>query len=172
MKKKIVYMLLLAFVVAIFIRVFVAEGFVVRGDSMHPAVESGDYVFVNKLAYWRSEPQRGDIIVATTREGRVRVLKRVVGMPGERFDIKDGKIILRETRTDEGKVLQELYLTNPQVLTGGEIHTVLDPQEYFVLGDNREVSLDSRQLDYIDKWDIKGRVFGKFNLSKFSYKGL
>jgi len=170
-KKKILYVVVLGFVIALVIRVFVVEGFIVRGDSMYPAVESGDYVFVNKLAYLFSEPERGDVVVALPREYPKKVLKRIVGLPGERFDITDGKIILRENRIDEGKVLFEEYLENSQVLTEGIFHTVLDSQEYFALGDNREVSIDSRELGFIDKWDIKGKVFGVFNFHKFSYKG-
>ena len=68
-------------------------------------------------------------------------------------------------------MLQENYLDNPDILTEGNTLIVLDTEEYFALGDNREVSIDSRELGLIDKWDIKGRIFGAFSLKKFFYKG-
>jgi len=171
-KKKIFYVLLAAFLVALVLRVFVIEGFIVRGDSMHPAIESGDYVFVNKLAYLWSEPERGDVVVAVTRELPTKLLKRFVGLPGERFQIVGGQIILRDVRTDPGEVLQETYLDDPSILTDGDTLIVLDPEEYFALGDNRGVSIDSRELGLVDKWDIKGKVFGVFSFKHFLYKGL
>ena len=130
-KKKIFYVLVTAFTVALVLRVFVIEGFIVRGDSMHPAIESGDYVFVNKLAYLWSEPKRGDVVVAVSRVLPSKLLKRIVGLPGERFEIKDGQIILRETRTDPGEVLQENYLDNPDILTEGNTLIVLDTELCF-----------------------------------------
>ena len=170
-KRKVIYILVAAFVVAVLLRTFVVEGFFVSGDSMSPAIENGSYVLINRLAYLSSEPERGDIVVAVAREFPRKLLKRVIGLPGERFEIRDGKIILREKRSDTGEELVEEYLEEFPVLTNGQTLIVLDPGEYFALGDNREVSIDSRELGVIDKWNIKGRVFGVFNLSKFYYKG-
>ena len=154
LKSKIVAVVVAAFIGAVILRTFVIEGFIVRGDSMHPAIESGDYVFVNKLAYLFSEPKRGDVIVAIPRELPKKILKRIIGLPGERFQISGGVIMLKNERTD------------PE----GATTIVLDPEEYYALGDNREVSIDSRELGLIDKWDIKGKVFGVFSFSRFSYK--
>lgn len=128
---------LLFFLIVLFMRIFVAEGFLVRGDSMYPTIVSGDYVFVNKLAYVFSEPQRGDIVVARARSGE-RLLKRVMGLPYEWFDV-DGKT------------------------------TNVDPKEYFLIGDNMEVSIDSRELGAIDDWDISGKVFGGVSFKKLKY---
>ena len=134
-KRKIVYVLLMAFLTALILRVFVIEGFIVRGDSMSPTILSGDYVLVNKLAYVFSEPQRGDVIVTYSRGG-IRLVKRVAGLPGE------------EIKFDEVK-------------------NNIDPGEYFVLGDSMENSIDSRELGFIDRWDIKGKVFSVFRLYRF-----
>ena len=170
LKSKIFFVLFLAFVIAVVLRVFIMEGFIVSGDSMSPAIESGDYVFVNKLAYWHKEPKRGDVVVALPREHPRKLLKRIIGLPGERFEITEGKIIIRENRIDLGKQLEETYLEKSGVTTNGEILTQLDPEEYFALGDNREVSIDSRELGLIDKWDIKGKVFGVINFKTLKYK--
>ena len=69
-------------------------------------------------------------------------------------------------------MLQETYLDDPSILTEGDTLIVLDPEEYFALGDNRGVSIDSRELGLIDKWDIKGKVLGVFSFKHFLYKGL
>ena len=140
-KTKVISVLLIAFILALLIRLFVVEGFIVRGDSMAPAVLSGDYVFVNKLSYLSSEPSRGDVVVAKPRTYPNRVIKRISGLPGEKVEMW-------------GKVYK------------------LDPQEYFALGDNSAVSIDSRDLGFFDRWQIKGRVFGIFRLSAFKYIGL
>ncbi len=170
LKSKIIAVVIVAFIGAVILRTLVVEGFIVRGDSMHPAIESGDYVFVNKLAYLFNEPKRGDVVVAVPRELPKKILKRIIGLPGERFQIAGGVIVLRDERTDSGQILMETYLDNPSILTEGTTTIVLDPEEYYALGDNREISIDSRELGLIDKWDIKGKVFGVFSLSRFSYK--
>ncbi|MFH1473213.1 MAG: signal peptidase I [bacterium] len=170
-KRKIIYVLVTAFLIALVMRVFVVEGFIVSGDSMSPAINSGDYVFVNKLAYWHSEPKRGEVVVALPRDYPRKILKRIIGLPGERFEIANGGIIIRDDRDDPGKLLKETYLEKSDVTTIGETLTQLDPEEYFALGDNREVSIDSRELGLIDKWDIKGKVFGVINFRTLKYKG-
>lgn len=169
-KQKVLSALLIIFLSTLFIRTFIIEGFVVRGDSMSPTILSGDYVFVNKLAYKRSEPKRGDIVVANPRDDQRKVLKRIIGMPGERFEIVDGQVTLREGRLDEKVPLEEMYLSTGETPAKGITYINIDPQEYFALGDNRAVSIDSRDLGPIDRWDIKGRVFGAFSLKSFSYK--
>lgn len=136
-KGKKLHLFVSLFIAVLFLRVFVVEGFFVNGDSMAPTILSGDYVFVNKLAYIFGEPERGDIVVARSRGGE-RLLKRVMGLPYEWFDV-DGKT------------------------------TNVDPKEYFLVGDNREVSIDSRELGAIDDWDIAGRVFGGISFDRLKY---
>jgi signal peptidase I len=81
-RTKVKVVILTAFILALLVRVFILEGFIVRGDSMFPTILSGDYVFINKLAYLNQEPAYGDIIVANPRERDLRVIKRVTGLPG------------------------------------------------------------------------------------------
>ena len=170
--QKIKAVLLVAFVSALMLRLFVVEGFIVRGDSMAPTILSGDFVFINKFAYVFGEPERGDIVITKTRNQPAKVIKRIVVMPSERFTIENGHVILREDRLSEGVALQESYLENGVEWDLGITHRKLDPEEYFALGDNAEVSIDSRELGFIDKWSIKGRAFGVFRLSGFKYIGL
>lgn len=137
-KKGILKILIVGFVGALLIRVFIFEGFVVSGDSMAPTLKSGDYVLINKLSYLFGTPERGDIIVAYSQREGVRLVKRVMGLPYEWFDI-DGKT------------------------------SNVDPQEYFLVGDNKEVSIDSRILGNINDWDVEGRVFGAMRFKTLKY---
>lgn len=172
MKTKTASVFLVAFVAAALLRTFVVEGFIVRGDSMEPTIRSGDYIFVNKLGFAWQEPERGDIIVAKPRGEKFKIIKRVIGLPGERLAIENGRIIIRKERLEQGAALQEAYLKIPLTPSIGITLIELDPGEYFALGDNRTVSIDSRELGPIDIWHIKGKVFGIFRLTSFKYIGL
>lgn len=171
MKSKIFSVFLVAFIGAALVRTFVVEGFIVIGDSMEPTIHSGDYIFINKLAYWNIKPERGDIVVANSRAPRKeKVVKRIIGMPGERFAVEEGAVVIRATRLEPGVILSEGYLTGTSTPSVGITLIKLDPKEYFALGDNRTVSIDSRELGPIDIWDIKGRAWGAFNLKNFSFR--
>jgi signal peptidase I len=171
LKSKTFSVFVVAFVCAALLRTFVFESFIVVGDSMEPTIKSGDYVFINKLAFVRKEPVRGDIIVAKPRDRRGKVIKRVIGLPGERFAIEDEKVVIRTGRLDAGEILVEAYLSSARTPETGITLTNIDPLEYFALGDNREVSIDSRELGPVDSWDIKGKVFGLFRLSSMKFIG-
>ena len=160
---------LIAFICTLLIRVFVIEGFIVSGDSMMPTIDSGDYVFINKLAYWGREPSRGDIVVAIPRTYPNKVIKRIIALPGERFHIENNKVVISGDRTDPGVILTEIYLESSTTPAVGTTLIQLDPEEYFALGDNRQVSIDSRELGPLDKWDIKGKVIGKIDFKNFKY---
>jgi signal peptidase I len=170
-KWNIVATVIVAFVIVSLIRTFVFETFFVQGDSMSPTILNGEFLFVNKLAYVNSEPKRGDIIVAVPRVYPGKVVKRVIGLPGEWFSIENQRIIIRDSRTDKGVNLDEKYLALPDTPEVGTTRRNIDPQEYFALGDNRGVSIDSRELGPIDHTGIKGKVIGAFDFKTFTYKG-
>jgi signal peptidase I len=162
---------IVAIIAVVLIRTFVFETFFVSGDSMSPTIFSGDFVFVNKLAYTWGEPKRGDIIVAVPRVYPGKVIKRVIGLPGEWFSIENGRVVIRNSRTDEGVNLDEAYLKLPDTPEVGTTRRNIDPKEYFALGDNRAVSIDSRELGPVDKWSIKGKVIGVFSFKRLKYIG-
>jgi signal peptidase I len=170
-RQKIISVVIVVFIITVLLRMFVIEGFVVKGDSMEPTIHNGDFIFINRLAYLGSEPKRGDIVVAIPRSMNIKVIKRIVGLPGERLSIEGGRIVLRSSRLDQGSILQEIYINQATPAVGTSLIT-LDPKEYFALGDNRFASVDSRELGPIDYWEIKGKVFGDFSLKSFIYKGL
>lgn len=137
--EKVISVVTIAFLCALLLRMFVVEGYLIQGDSMYPTLLDGDYAFVNKLAYWNTEPQRGDIIVAYPRQYDLKVIKRVTVLPGEIFEPVPGK------------------------------RDKLDPREYFLVGDNMGVSIDSRVFGPVDRWDIQGKVFGVIRMKNLKY---
>ena len=121
----------------------------VSGDSMDPYLKHHDYLIMNKNIYRHSDPEYGDIIIFP-REGKL-LIKRVIGKPGDTIDIKEGKVYRNGEAIDD---YTDLY-TEP------EMTRALDEDEYFVLGDNRTVSLDSRSPDVgtVRKSEIIGKAF-------------
>ena len=128
----------------------------VDGDSMEPALHDGDSVWVDKLSYRMGAPERYDIVVFRYRyrDGRY-FMKRIVGLPGETVQIMDGSVYV------DGEPLGETYGTEPieKAKRAGKL-VVLGTDEYFVLGDNRNHSTDSRDSDVanVAKEQITGKV--------------
>ncbi len=159
-KKQILQVLVAVFVTSVLVRVFLIDSFIVQGDSMAPTILPNDYVFINRLAYINGKSlERGDIVVARFRRLGDRVIKRVIGLPGERLEIIPDKITVKKDRQDVGLTINEKsYLNLPNFATNGTTTIKLDPGEYFLLGDNRFISTDSRDLGPTDRWDIEGKV--------------
>lgn len=130
------------------------------GDSMNPVLENGDTVLVNRIIYDASTPKRGDIIVfkPNGNENMHSYIKRIIGLPGETVQIVDGKIYI------DGEVLEEEYTTSSLEIAGLAANKIeLGGDEYFVLGDNRENSEDSRMADIgnVKRSEIEGKVWFK-----------
>ena len=178
--KQIFHIIFAVAVTGLFLRMFVVDTFEVKGDSMAPVILKGDYVFVDKASHrFRFKGgdyifNRQDIIVAKARRQSGQIIKRIIGLPGDRLEITNNGngILIKKDRKDEGEPIKEDYISNPAVsipVVGlGAIK--LDPKEYYVLGDNRYFSVDSRELGPVDEWDIEGRVFLIFRPSSFSFK--
>jgi len=148
--------LVLAVVIVVPIRLFIAQPFVVEGESMHPTFESTDYLVVNELIYRFHPPQRGDIVVFRLPGDLNKFLiKRVIGLPGETVRIDHGVVSII---TPAGATLD---LDEPYVVAEDATYTqdaALGPDQYFVMGDNRPRSSDSRSWGTLPKQDIIGRV--------------
>ena len=128
------------------------------GDSMRPAVQDGDIVLVNRMIYDASKPKRGDIIVfkPNGNENAHSYIKRIVGLPGETVQIKDREIYIN------GEKLEEEYETTAIEDAGTASEEItLDGDEYFVLGDNRRNSEDSRMADIgnVKRSEIEGKAW-------------
>jgi len=149
----------IVFVTVLIIRTFVVQPFFVVGDSMKPNLHNGDYLLVDEISYRFSPPKRGDIIVfrfpAYPRENYI---KRIIGLPGEKIQIRDGKVTIFNSKNPEGVLLNEEYLAKDLKTTGNVLRTLAEG-EYFVLGDNRGASSDSRSWGAVPRANIIGRTF-------------
>lgn len=147
----------IALVVVVPIRLFVAQPFIVSGASMVPTFQNGQYLIVDELSYRFTPPARGDVIVFRyPKDTSQFFIKRVIGLPGETVAIGDAGITI--THTDgTTEVLPEPYVVN-HGNGGPETYTVpLD--NYFVMGDNRPESSDSRTWGMLPRADIVGHTF-------------
>ncbi|MDP1707215.1 MAG: signal peptidase I [bacterium] len=143
-------------VVVIPIRTFIASPFIVDGDSMHPTFENLDYLIIDELIYNFKTPSRGEVIVFRyPNNPSVFYIKRVIGLPNETVSINRGAVTI--TTADGEKItLTEPYIVNEDATYTKDIS--LYPEEYFVMGDNRPNSSDSRMWGPLPKKDIIGRV--------------
>ncbi len=157
-----------AAIIVLPIRYFIFQPFVVKGESMAPNFQSGDYLIIDEISYFISEPKRGDVVVLKyPLDNSQRFIKRIIGLPGETIEIKDGKIsILKDNQNivlDESKYLPDFKDTE------GNLRITLENDEYFVLGDNRQFSYDSRRWGILPRKDIIGKaIFRVFPLSQMT----
>jgi len=160
--EEIIKMAIIVLVIVLPIRYFLFQPFIVSGASMSPNLETGDYLIIDEISYRFSNPQRGDIVVFGVNfipgyKGQ-RFIKRIIGLPGETINIKNGQVeIIKDSQTI---VLEEKYLSD-NTKTYGDKTVTLGPDEYFVLGDNREYSYDSRMWGVVNRKDIIGRALLK-----------
>ncbi len=153
---------LIALVIVLPIRLFIFQPFVVRGVSMEPNFLERDYLLVDQISYRFNDPQRGDIVILRyPGDSSIRYIKRVVGLPGETIEVKGGEVSIG---SGEKEVLEEDYLQNS--ITPGSTEVTLSPEEYFVLGDNRFSSYDSRNWGVLPEENIIGKAFFRISLFK------
>jgi signal peptidase I len=152
------------------LRAYVFQPFLVKGDSMVPNFHNGDYLIVDELSYKFREPVRGEIIVLKfPYDPSQRFIKRIVGLPGETLEIKDGKVIIYHPDSQDAFVLDESKYLDGTLQTPGSVRVQLKASEYFVLGDNRGFSSDSRSWGPLSEKYIVGRMMWKvFSLSTFA----
>jgi len=149
--------IIIALLIVVPIRYFLFQPFFVRGQSMEPNFENGDYLIIDEISYRFGDPQRGDVVVFKYPQNpSQRYIKRIIGLPGETVMIEGGQIIILSQETKQ--VLDESgYL--PDIETPGNLIMNLSNDEYFVLGDNRISSSDSRRWGSLPREDIIGKVF-------------
>ncbi|KKW21888.1 MAG: Signal peptidase I [Parcubacteria group bacterium GW2011_GWB1_52_7] len=150
--------LLVALAIVIPVRYFIAQPFIVKGASMEPAYEERDYLVIDELSYYFREPARGEVVVFRfPLDPSEYFIKRVIGLPGETVMIEDGKVLVDSGEASGSRQLEERYLEDG-LETSGRITQALGLDEYFVLGDNRTYSLDSRRFGVLPRKNITGRV--------------
>lgn len=140
------------------IRIFLVQPFLVSGTSMSPTFQNGDYVLVDELTYHFQAPQRGQVIVFhDPQDYSTYFIKRVIGLPGERIVIKNGNVTIYNKQHPNGFMLDETYLPKG-MKTSGNYDVKLSSSTYFVMGDNRPLSYDSRSWGPLPAANIVGVV--------------
>lgn len=148
---------IIALLIVIPIRAFVAQPFIVSGTSMVPTFKNGDYLIVDELSYDFHKPERGDVIIFKYPKDTTKFfIKRIVGLPGETVQISGSVITIINKDHPDGFVMDEPYVKN---IATNYMKTVLGDKEYFVMGDNRIASSDSRSWGTLPENLITGRAF-------------
>ena len=141
------------------IRYYLVQPFFVKGASMEPNFEDGDYILVDELSFRFRDAERGEVIIFRfPQQPSQFFIKRIIGLPEETVQVKDNQVTVFNEENPEGFVLSETYLA-PEQKTLGTMTTKLDDNEYFVLGDNRLQSSDSRRWGPVNRSLIMGRAF-------------
>ena len=157
---EIVKFALLALVIVLPFRMFIAQPFIVSGASMSPTFETSQYLIVDKASYHFSEPHRGDVIVFRfPNDTSKRFIKRVIGLPGEIVRIQNNTVSIVHPTTGESLLLEEAYLPKNTQTRSGTATVLLGSDEYFVMGDNRSASSDSRDWGPVPRTEIIGRAY-------------
>lgn len=145
--------------IAIVVRLFIASPYVVSGASMEPNFHDWHYLIVDRIVYDIFSPQRGEIVVFRYPPDPSRYLiKRVIGLPGETVVVGGAEVRVINSAHPEGFTLSEPYVSEENRTYGDNVRLTLGTDEYFVLGDNRRVSADSRLWGPLPIKDIVGRV--------------
>ena len=154
----------IAVIAVILVRTFIAQPFLVSGSSMEPNFKDGDYLLVDELAYRFREPTRGEVIVFKyPGDHKTYYIKRIIGLPGERVVVKGDLVVVYGV--DGKKIeLKEPYIAGMSIQK--DVDETLSGNEYFVMGDNRDFSYDSRSWGSLTRGDVTGVV--KLRLWPFS----
>lgn len=149
----------LAFIIIFIIipfRIFIAQPFIVNGTSMQPGFQDKDYLIVDQVTYRFQEPERGDVIVFRyPNNPSVHYIKRIIGLPGETVTVKDQEVYIEQAGSSEKIQLEEPYIES---FRPENSRTTLLDDQYYVMGDNRLVSSDSRVWGPLDEKYITGRA--------------
>lgn len=148
----------LALIIVIPIRLFIAQPFLVQGASMEDTFTTDEYLIVEKVSYLFEEPARGDVIVFKyPNDPAKRFIKRIIAIPGDTIHIANGTVSIQNDEVQNGVILSEPYAE--PTTTATPLTLTLKDDEYFVMGDNRPHSSDSRLWGTVPSENIVGKAF-------------
>ena len=156
---ELIHVVIISLAVIIPIRYFLIQPFYVKGASMEPSFYDHEYLIIDEISYRFNEPERGDIVVFRyPNDPRQFFIKRIIGLPGERVVVADNQVRTFDSDDKEGQVLDESVYLGSTITTGNK-DAILGEDEYFLMGDNRSASLDSRVFGAVPRDFIVGRVW-------------
>ncbi len=158
--KELFKLVLISIIIVVPFRLFIAQPFIVDGLSMYPTFDNSDYLIVDEISYHFREPERGSVIVFHyPKDVSKSFIKRLIGLPGETVTIEEGRVSITSSTYPEGLVLEEGYVKKPKL---DNLSFTLAQDEYFVMGDNRAQSADSRLWGPIKREHIIGQPLAQF----------
>lgn len=175
---ELVKIIVIALAIVVPIRYFLIQPFYVNGASMEPAFHTHEYLIVNEISYRFTEPKRGDVVVFKyPRNPKQYFIKRVIALPNESVKIENGSVYIQKSNSEEWQLLDETPYLDASVKTYPNVEMSMNEEEYFLLGDNRPSSLDSRAFGPVEKRYIIGKTWlrawpfdklGSFSSLKYS----
>ena len=152
--------IIISLAIIIPVRYFLVQPFFVKGPSMQSTFQDGDYVLIDEISYRFQAPERGDVVIfIAPNEPDEHYIKRIIALPGETIQVRDNQVIIFNKKNPKGFALDESGYLDSNQITQGELTQKLDGDDYFVMGDNRLHSSDSRVWGLLNHKLITGRVF-------------
>lgn len=148
----------LVIIVAFIIRSFIIQPFIIEGRSMEPSYHNNQFILIDKISYRLHKPNKGDVVVfQNPKNPSIYFIKRIIGLPGDDVKIEGGNVYINN------QIISEPYLAPGQKTTVDSLENKYDVivpgNEYFVMGDNRDESSDSREWNFLPKMNIVGKLW-------------
>lgn len=158
---EVIQIVIIAVVIVIPFRIYIAQPFLVSGPSMDNTFADGEYLIVDELTYERRSPHRGEVVIFKyPLDTKKYFIKRVIGLPGETVEVMENKVTIFNSTHPDGMALDEPYIKlEDSNFSRSDTKVTLGINEYYVMGDNRSVSSDSRIWGPVNEKLITGRPF-------------
>ncbi|MCL5411857.1 MAG: signal peptidase I [Patescibacteria group bacterium] len=160
--------IVIALAIFVVVYLFLLQPHQVRGHSMDSSFSDGEYILTDKISYRFGKPERGDVVVFKAPKNQdYDYIKRIIGLPEERVKVSKGSVYIYNDKNPSGVKLEEPYLDKGTITVEGawakeDKEITVKPDQYFVLGDNRSHSSDSREWGLVPKENIIGRAWLRY----------
>jgi len=155
--------IVIALAIFVVVYLFLFQPHQVKGSSMFPNFSDGEYILTDKISYRFSKPNRGDVVVFKSPQNKeIDFIKRIIGLPNDSIMVNGGYVFVNGAKLDESVYLPSDYITNPGAFLRDDRTVTVPAGNYFVLGDNRNHSSDSREWGFVPESDIIGKAWLRY----------